>query len=700
MDALLTCYNLHITMVSHLAPTIGLVLLALLSLYGLWSGIVRGREGGRAWVLGGLRLGSLVVVFLMIVNPVLTRKALVLHKPRLLLLLDASSSMGLPGESGQPRSDEVRTGLTQDDVQNALSGFEVTRAWFAEGLIAEPGQAVAEQTDAALALRQAAGTYHGVQQTVVVSDGSETRGDMVQAARETGLGPVSSVGVGSVEPLPDIGPVMLHAPRVVRENEPFDLTVRLSATGLSGNAPVEVASDGKTAKTVSMGLGKDAGKTTVRMSGLQAGFHVLAAKSPVRAGEATAANNERSVMIEARRDKTKVLFVAGAPGPDYAAIKRALEGLPKTELDFWVRLTKGQYLHQTGAKASKETLDLSRALKGRQVVVLMDVQAGAWAKALETFVIEGGALGVLAGKRTGTGLNAILPAGVGGYRDLPVGMAAPTGQLGLGHDLLQATGARWWAGAPYLAGQVATQGMKPGAEMALRGSNGAPLLLTRSVGQGRTLLFAGEGTHRWVLSSEADEQSKRLHEVFWQTLLRWLGSPQNERQVLLMVDPPVAQYGQPVRALVQVSRGLEAATGAQVTVRVRGKGLDQKLTARPTAVAGRYQAALADLAAGEYTVRAQAAGLGSDERRLVVEPGGAEVEKLTLQEGRLKALAGAGKGEYVRLAELGQLLERLPHDEVRTREVVSTRPLRTWVWFLVVLGLCTAEWVLRRRWGW
>lgn len=687
-------------MIASVLSIIGLVLLALLGLYGLWRGIVRGGEGGRAWVLGGLRLASLVVVFLMIVNPVLTRKALVRHRPGLLLLVDASASMKLPGENGRTRSDEVRDILAEDGVQKALAAFEVTQAQFVEGLVARPGETAGNETDLGLALRQAAETYHGVQQTVVVSDGAETRGDMVQAARETGLGSVSSVGVGSVEPPPDIGPVMLQAPRVVRENEPFDLTVRLSATGLSGNAPVEVASDGKTAKTVSMGLGKDPGKTTVRMSGLQAGFHVLAAKSPVRAGEATAANNQRSVMIEARRDKTKVLFVAGAPGPDYAAIKRALEGLPKTELDFWVRLTKGQYLHQTRGKVSKQTLDLSRVIKGRQVVVLMDVEAGAWAKALETFVIEGGALGVLAGKRTGTGLNAILPAGVGGYRDLPVGMAAPTGQLGLGHDLLQATGARWWVGAPYLAGQVATAGMKPGTEVALRGSHGAPLLLTRTVGQGRTLLFAGDGTHRWVLSAEADEQSKRLHEVFWQTVLRWLGSPRNECQVLLMVDPPVAQYGQPVRALVQVSRGLEAATGAQVTVRVRGKGLDQKLTAGPTAVAGRYQAALADLAAGEYTVRVQAAGLGSDERRLVVEPGGAEVEKLTLQEGRLKALALAGKGDYVRLAGLGQLLERLPHDEVRTREVVSTRPLRTWVWFLVVLGLCTAEWVLRRRWGW
>lgn len=678
----------------------GLALLALLGLYGLWRGIVRGAMGARAWVLGGLRLASLAVVFLMIVNPVLTRKAFVRHRPGLLLLVDASASMGLPGESGKPRSEEVRTGLTQDDVQSALSGFEVTKAWSAEGLIAETKQAVGEQTDLALALRQAAGTYHGVQQTVVISDGAETRGDMVQAARETVLGPVSSVGVGSVEPPPDLGPVMLQAPRVVRENEPFDLTVRVAATGVSGTAPVDVASDGKTAKTVHTGLGGGAAKITVRMPGLPAGFHVLTANTAVRAGEVTAANNQRSVMIEARRDKTKVLFVAGAPGPDYAAIKRALEGLPKTQLDFWVRLTKGKYLHQTGAKASKETLDLSRALKGRQVVVLMDVEAGAWAKALEAFVIEGGALAVLAGKRTGTGLNAILPAGVGGYRDLPVGMVAPTGPLGLGHELLQATGARWWAGAPYLAGQVATAGMKPGAEVALRGSNGVPLLLTRSVGQGRTLLFAGDGTHRWVLSAEADEQSRRLHEVFWQTVLRWLGSPQNERQVLLMVDPPVAQYGQPVRALVQVSRGLEAATGAQVTVRVKGKGVDQKLTAGPTAVAGRYQAALADPAAGEYAVRAEAAGLGSDERRLIVEPGGAEAEKLTLQEGRMKALALAGKGEYVRLADLGQLLERLPHDEVRTREVVSTRPLRTWVWFLVVLGLCTAEWVLRRRWGW
>ncbi|MEN6547628.1 MAG: hypothetical protein ABFE07_16465 [Armatimonadia bacterium] len=636
----------------------------------------------------------------MIVNPVLTRKAVVGHRPGLLLLVDGSASMELPGENGRTRSDEVRDILAEDGVQKALAAFEVTQAQFVEGLVAQPGETAGHETDLGLALRQAAETFSRAEQVIVISDGAETRGDMVRAVSETALRRVSAVGVGSVQPPADLGPVMVQAPRVVRENEPFDLTVRVGATGMTGKATTEVLSDGKVAKAANVALGRETGKATVRMPGLPAGFHVLTAKTAVRAGEATAANNQRSVMVEARRDKTKVLFVAGAPSPDYAAVKRVVERLPRTEVDFWVRVTKGEYLHQAGGRVTKEALDLARALKGRQVVVLMDVEAGAWGSALERFVLDGGTLGVLAGKRTGAGLSGILPAGVGAYREVPVGLGAPAGETGLGQELLRATGARWWAGAPYLAGQVATTGIRPGTEVVLRGNGGIPLLLTRTVGQGRTLLFAGDGTHRWVLSAEADEQSKRLHEIFWQTVVRWLGSPRGERQVLLMMDPPVAQYGQPVRALVQVSRGLEAATGARVTVLVKGKGSEQKLVAGPTAVAGRYQAAPADLAAGEYTVRAEAAGLGSDEKRLVVEPGGAEVAKLTLQEGRLRALAQAAGGEYARLGELGQLLERLPRDEVRAREVVTTRPLRTWVWFLVVLGLCTAEWVLRRRWGW
>jgi hypothetical protein len=284
------------------------------------------------------------------------------------------------------------------------------------------------------------------------------------------------------------------------------------------------------------------------------------------------------------------------------------------------------------------------------------------------------------------------------YADTPTAVSAPVVTDPLGKALAAGTGASYWAGAPFLGG-VNRVGASGAGTVALRSRQGLPLLITGTSGLGRTLVFASDGTYRWVLSPQADEQSQRLHEVFWQTLVSWLAQPREDRQVLLMLDPPVSPLGQSVRALVQVSRGLEPVNEARVTLKLQRERFSQTLQARGTTVPGRYQAAIGELGAGTYTVTAEAAGLGKDERKLVVEPGGAEMARLTLQEGALREVARAGGGAYAPAAQLGDLLQGISREGTSRSARIASHPWRSWPVLVVVLMLLTAEWVLRRRWG-
>jgi hypothetical protein len=290
-----------------------------------------------------------------------------------------------------------------------------------------------------------------------------------------------------------------------------------------------------------------------------------------------------------------------------------------------------------------------------------------------------------------------------------VAVGLPVADTPLGTDLLAATGATAWRGAPYLGGSSAVGGVRTDAQVVLRTRGGQPLLAVRPAALGRCLGFASDGTYRWVLSPEADEESRRLHRTFWSVVATWLAMPRDESQVVMLLDPPVAAFGQPARAIVQVSRAFQPVARARVTVTVQGPRAHLSLPCQPTSTPGRYQTALSHLQPGRYEVTAAATAdqalrtaqraLGSAQRTLVVEPGGAEVAQLTRQEGRLREMALRGGGEYVGLPELGGLLDRLPTAALSQPTTVAVRPFRSLWAFLAILTLCAADWFLRRRHG-
>lgn len=670
--------------------------------------MLHGARDTRTVLLASLRMATFCLVLLAILNPAWVRMMSQRHKPRLLVLQDVSASMDLSGASGSARSAEVRAQLAAAGTQRALSRFQPTIVPFAAGLDTTQRQ----QTDIAQALRQSVARY-SPQAVVITTDGAETHGEARAAAAEAHLSgaTVSTVGVGALTPPMDIGPVTVAAPRIVKENQPFGVNISLLASVYSGPESLEISRDGQVIARPQVTISGQTAHLRYQAPGLAAGYHLLAVRALPRPGEATLTNNEKTVLVEARRDQTRFLIVAGGPSPEYANLKRALTGLPKMEFDWHVRVAHGTWVHDVGETPQREALDLRKLLDKRHVLVLVNVEAAALdTAAVRDFVLQGGAVALLGGPRAfgsgdygGTALVAVSPVHSTGadHSAVPLPLSAPDATTPLGRDLASAVSPAQWLSMPFVAGsnRISPSGA---SAVVLRSGNGLPLVVTGSAGLGRTLAVATDGTFRWVLSPQADDRSRRLHEVFWQTLASWLAQPRDDKRVLLMLDPPVAPYGQPVRALVQVSQGLQPVTDAQVTVKVQRPGQSETLTCRPTAVPGRYQAGIGNLDPGTHTVNAEAVRggtLGKDERKLVVEPGGVELSRMTLQAGALRVIAAAGGGQYAPLAQLDELLQALPAAAQSREGPVERHPWRSWWVFVGVLALCSVEWVLRRRWG-
>jgi len=234
--------------------------------------------------------------------------------------------------------------------------------------------------------------------------------------------------------------------------------------------------------------------------------------------------------------------------------------------------------------------------------------------------------------------------------------------------------------------------------MVVPAPGGRALLVTGTFGTGATLLFGGAGTHRWLLSAEADEASRRLYEVFWQSVVGWLSQPHEQRQLVVMLDPAVAPEGQPVRLLAACGQ-----TGATLRAEISGAGQRLAVPLFPSAAEpGRYAATVSALKPGKYGVRfvAQTAGATlSETRELVIERGGMELSETVQQVGVLQAIAAAGRGRYAPLDQLASLLAQIPAAPVSRTGAQATHPFRSGAALAVVALLLCVEWWLRRRWG-
>jgi hypothetical protein len=144
---------------------------------------------------------------------------------------------------------------------------------------------------------------------------------------------------------------------------------------------------------------------------------------------------------------------------------------------------------------------------------------------------------------------------------------------------------------------------------------------------------------------------------------------------------------------------------ATVDVSIAGPGGDPTplKTRHADPASGRFTAAFRPDRAGLYRIRAEArrgsTPLGTAERWMFVGGADREFADPRLNEGFLRRVARDSGGRYVRAGDAKQVATWLenaaPLDAAPERRDLWHEP---WAYALV-LGLLSAEWILRRRWG-
>ncbi len=640
-----------------------MMLLALAAVSALALTWVAYRGTGRFGLMA-LRASALLLLVWLLSDPILSFDRVRTEKPEWWVLVDRSQSL----EAQAARIDSLLGVFEAVDTSRTRLHIRYFDGGLAQDPAVVPFQATGTVTDIASALEAVRRETPATAGVVLVTDGVVTRGpEPIEWASSAGI-PLFPVPVGQTRRPPDVRILDADWPATAFINTPLTVRVRLSADGFpTRDIPVTFRRQNRPAETRSIRLepvtGFAVAEFTIMPDSL--GVERWEFEVPVWTGDGNSRNNRISRSVRIREARTTIAHVAYGIHPDVGMVRRVLASEPDVELV--VRTWNGNRFQESDTWPDSVRIWI---LHGVPAAGAPQPEAGlrVWRMALP-------AAGAVV---------AVRPAGAPTeppYTDLP---------------------RMDWAAAPFLqAAPAALDGSAdglPGTDS--EGRRALSLHRFRTEASGRQAETRAWGWYRWHTSPI---DSERLFVESWiRATVAALGNDAAADR--LLVDPLPDEWDErattPVRARLPDAKG-----GWRTDVRMETVVTDSlgRVSRYPmdADAAGLYATTLPSFPAGPLAVAVvatDAAGTRIDAAEYRVRVGWSSIEfrDLTRRDDLLRGLAAVSGGRFdPPIDSLRQVWETADARIIPYRD--DRWVLRHPAWFLVVIGLLTAEWIGRRR---
>jgi hypothetical protein len=680
-------------------------------------------------LLMALRIAALLCLVLFLIDPRAIKRGTREEPARVVLLVDKSASMTLPEqgwEGGRSRFDVARESAGKLAQSLAKRGAQVETLGFdtgAESANSDSLKADGQGTDITRSLDDVARRHEGehIAAVVALSDGQETERALVRPGLPDLR--VFTVGMGDTLAPEDVRVDDAEYSPVVRV--PSRAVIR-AGIAASGPAPkrvhIRLAEGDQTIfeADTSFAEGNASATMNIPVRFEKPGRREMVLTVGTSGKDMSSANNRRDIVIEGEKARARILVVDLSPGWEVSFLTALAAKDPSVECDLFV----GPQREAPPSGRIHRASEFAAQLASADAVVLASVSDAVLTPAvtdgIKRFVERGGGLLVLPGPSS----LYETPGAWQRLRDiLPVTGNAPApfvlqytlvgpGSRAASHPvtaplvpLLSQT--EWQERAPLLGfyNGVTTKG---GAEMLIgvRGRN-APALSYTTAGKGRVAAISAGPLWRWRFlggnSGAYDELMTRLLDV--------LTRGEEAGRFVLVARKNVFEAGEhPVFYAEVFNDKLQPVTGVPVSIEVsRGDSSDTDTPLQRVAMHRegeedtRLSAALDPLTAGRYTVRGTAElpgrTLQSKPLSLRVSQTSVEFRNTVQDRGSLERIARRTGGEYTTPTGVEELAKKI---DVSPRQVpvVSESVLRASTpWFVAVLLLLSAEWLLRKRAG-
>ena len=710
----------------------GVLVLVGLSLLRAW----RERHGlgrRRVVVITTLRLLTVTLLGIIALNPTRILPHEEPDRPTLTVLIDSSASMAVTDVAERARLEAATTAL--DTVRSQLERhFQLEwRRFDREAVSLAPGDLAqvrpeGRHSDLATALAGAIADQSGRREqagVLLASDGRETTGaarELARLALAQGV-PLWTLGVGGAVERRDVR-LSTHGSEVLAfAGESVAIAAQIHQVGYPDRVlPVEVRDGDTVLERVELipdaqGRARLATHVTAPEAG-ERSLRLIAVPLP---DEADVSNNERTIHIRTVPGPVRVLLVEGQPHWDSKFVAQSLARHPSVELTALYRLGDNRTFtlvegadHVTAAEqgfpedlASLATYDCLFLGRGSDRLL-----SPAQISMIQRFVAEhGGSLVFHRGRAYAGQLDALAhldpvlwgEGAIGDRRMTPTarGLDSPLFVLDPGLDAAAAL-ARM---RPLDRVQHST-GVKPLATvLAVAGRPDDPqapvVVAWQPYGLGRVVSINAGGLWRWGFHGERNDFNEVVYDRLWSGLLRWLqagGDFLAGHDVAMVAERRLINDEELLR--LEIRCRLDEEAGYRPRLVISGA---EEHAAEPAQIGpGRFRAEIGPLAEGDYTLH-----LHNNVGRPEVLTMGLTVVSASIEQRELSAdlelmaeLANISDGAPLRLDTLDTVPQLVA--SWRQRQEVSERRQTLWTSALVLLllfGLLSAEWWLRRRGG-
>ncbi len=706
------------------------------------------RTSRKTWrVILGLRLAAIGLLFFMLGAPVIRSQAPRAGGTFAAVMVDSSASMSIadPALSNRPRIDLAKeaifgAGPQQAGLLKAIAGqCETVTYAFSDSIkrIDAPNQldAQGQATNLFRAIHDVDAELRGVPlaAAVLVTDGCRNTGgsaeDAAKMLQARGV-PLYVLALGDPNPPPDLEVVQVLAPARARRNSEVELDITVRHTGFKTPFDLLLKRGDTIILTRRIEPDGSGDLTRLRMAFTpdHEGSATYRVEIPAAKEEKLAQNNAKDFVLDLQDDRLPVLYIEGSPRQEYRFLRRALFRDPDFRLVGVLRLAPKRFYVQ-GANGNETYLKdgfptTAEQLFTYQAIVLGDIEADVFSpqqlQLLEQFVkVRGGGLLMLGGVNS-FGLGHYAPTPVG--RMLPVSIspgdppysdeqyAASVVEKAMAHPVMKLAldageNKALWDHAPPLVGITPVTGLKPGATMLLeRQKTGQPVLAVQDYGAGRVAAFTSGGSWFWRMSKPA---STEFHEKFWKQLIRWLVVGARE-QLMVSTDAEIYTRRDPVtvRATV-VGKDMTPLNEAKVVAQITDPlGNMQEIPMDwILSEEGVYECHFLPETEGQHKLAVRVEGWEAKpvEKGFLVSQPVLEFSDAGMKKEVLMRMAEATHGGYYEPAQLMAMIDAVKA-RVTQAALESAVPHDQPLWdmpmlFILLLGLFSAEWIIRRRKG-
>jgi hypothetical protein len=429
--------------------------------------------------------------------------------------------------------------------------------------------------------------------------------------------------------------------------------------------------------------------------------------------ESTYENNKKIVYVKVLDSKIKVLIIGGAPSEDISFLKSSLSQNKDYEINSITQIGNGNYLEKENRQNLIDSANVLFLINfpttGTTEDFLRDIR-NAITNKNKPFLINITAQ---------TDLNKLREL----ETELPFSVSNPSTDYFQVQPNIQSNESEnpliqnnsnnpvdAWNNLPPVFQLNADYKVKPESEIIAKEKINnvpvnSPLILTRRLGNRRSIAVVAKDIWKWKLSSA--EKNLNLFDEFINNSVKWLNSYNQDKQVTIKTNKKDYSMGEDVDVTAQVyDEAYNPVSDAEVKININGNGENTELTLNSLGN-GIYQGNTQLNKVGDYSFSGSASRnkkqMGTDKGSFNVGEVDIEMMNPRMNYEFLKLLSKETGGEFYfnkNYADLFRALKDL--NKKSSKEKIITSELSLWSneWLMALAILCFAiEWFLRKRYG-